>query len=134
MEFGWVPWWLSPMAAVWLTTGVVTMAQVAPIPVHGALVVAGCGLLSLGHGLVHRRWLVAGPVAVLSAVLLFAASTGLLPDGFQLGPYVGPAQSLAPKVAWTTLFVVVGFDTVLATVLHRRVWLVKGDLAERRPG
>src|SRR5690606_32871330 len=92
VEFGWVPWWLSPMAAVWLTTGVVTMAQVAPIPVHGALVVAGCGLLALGHGLVHRRWLVAGPVAVLSAVLLFAASTGLLPDGFQLGPYVGPAQ------------------------------------------
>lgn len=122
MGAGWVPRWLAPVCAIWFIIGVVTVAQVSSIPVHGAMMVAGCGLLALGHGLVHRRWLVAGPIAVLATALVGAWVSGLLPDGFQLGPYVGPAQSATPKVIWTTLFVVVGADLALATALRRRVW------------
>lgn len=118
----WVPRWLAFALAVWLTVGAVTVAQLTSIPVHAAAVVAVWGLLALGHGWIHRRWRVAGPLAVGAALLAVGAASGLLPDGVQLGDHVGPAQSAAPKVIWTTLFVVVGADLALATVLHRRVW------------
>jgi hypothetical protein len=124
------PRWLGPALGLWAVIVAAAVANATAVPVSAGAVTLVWGVLALGHGLVHRRWLVAGPVAVLALAATGAVSLGLVPADVH-ATYTGPAGASAPKLIWVALVVVVALEVAWALLLHARVRRTVGDLDGR---
>lgn len=111
------PRWLTAALALWTVLVAVALANATPVPVSGWGVAAVIGLLCLAHGTVHHRWRIAGPLAVLAALLAAGGVLGFLP----MGTSAGPALALTPRAAWTAVAIVAGVDIAVALLLHLRI-------------
>jgi hypothetical protein len=124
------PRWLGPALGLSAVIVAAAMANATAVPVSAGTVTLACGALALGHGLVHRRWLVAGPVAVLALAATGTVALGLLPAGVDT-TYTGPAGTSAPKLIWLALAVVVALEVAWGLLLHARVRRTVSDLDSR---
>lgn len=108
------PPWLTPALGGWILLVTVAAANLTSWPVHAGVLLAVLAALALAHGRVHRRWRVAGPVA------LALAGAGVLTTWIDPTYGDGPAGGLAPKAAWTAAVVVAALDIAYALHRHRR--------------
>lgn len=116
-----LPWWLTPLVAVWLSLAffLVVDAAAARLPIQ--VLVALLAGLAIVHGLAHRRWRIAGPLAGLAVITI----AGLIAADDALQLDVGPDPGQSGLDGWTRLIWIVAAltwatVTALAVVLHRR--------------
>ncbi len=115
----WAPPWLFPALAAWLMAAAAMVGNATSIAVRADVVSALLGALAIAHGLVQRRWRVAGPLAVLT----LGTTVGLVMDplpGLALGAggaSAGPAASVGVRAIW------VAASVIGALVIAWGVWL-----------
>lgn len=115
-----LPGWLTPALGLWVVVVAVALANTTAVTVSAGAVTLALGVLALGHGLLHRRWSVAGPCAVLALAATVAVVFDLLPAGVSTTS-TGPAGTSAPKLIWTALAVIVALEIIWGLLLHTRV-------------
>lgn len=123
-----IPRWLAPALGVWIILGTAALANATAVAVRGEVVVALLGVLAVAHGLVHRRWLAAGPAAAVALLAAGLLSLGLV-SGVQGVYRQGPADSAAPVIIWVAAFLVAALDILWGLIVHTRT----GRTAQRGP-
>jgi hypothetical protein len=104
---------------LWVVLATVAVANGTSIPVHGAVPAVVLAALAVAHGAVHRRWWIAGPVAVALVAVASVSAVGWLPDGVDL-TYQGPAGSAAPKLIWVAVVIATAAEISWGLLLRAR--------------
>lgn len=117
-----LPGWFFPALAGWILVTAATLANATSIPVRADVVVALLGATAIGHGLVQRRWRVAGPLAALALGVAVALAVGALPglalsDADGNAYAAGPADAVGVRVIWAAA------TTIGALVIAWGAWL-----------
>lgn len=126
-----VPRWLTPALALWTLVFAAALANATAIHLTAGPVVLVLGLLALAHGLIHQRWLAAGPLAVVAfaAALVAKISPGWLGDSF-----TGPAGDVGVRTIWVAAVLVLSAVIAWCLEVHRRLRHSLAGLSGFRPG
>lgn len=111
--------WPAVTLACFVAAAAAAVVNLTAVPVathHVLLVLAG---VSAGYGAVSRRRWLAAALTAAAASIAVAGILGWLPTGLDT-TYRGPAGSVAPKLAWTAVAVLLA----LAVPARRRVPVV----------